>query len=165
MREAPVGIEPTNRGFADLCLTTWLRRRRNRKLASRYGFGKGSDFDPAHPNPRGNNGGRSMRLVIYCGSSNRERGRQVLESVSLHGHATKVDFGGTSVHDQTQRPQVEGIHGRDIIHHLTCLDNECASYLHRDRARLESRRKRYQVGSNGHGSTGGHSHARPKQHP
>src|SRR5207237_10855707 len=25
--EAPVGIERTNRGFADLCLTTWLRRR------------------------------------------------------------------------------------------------------------------------------------------
>src|SRR5580765_4571923 len=24
--EAPVGIEPTSRGFADLCLTTWLRR-------------------------------------------------------------------------------------------------------------------------------------------
>src|SRR5712692_7378811 len=26
-KEAPVGIEPTNRGFSDLCLTTWLRRR------------------------------------------------------------------------------------------------------------------------------------------
>jgi hypothetical protein len=27
LTEAPVGIEPTNGGFADLCLTTWLRRR------------------------------------------------------------------------------------------------------------------------------------------
>src|SRR6476469_7781141 len=26
--KAPVGIEPTNGGFADLCLTTWLRRRK-----------------------------------------------------------------------------------------------------------------------------------------
>ena len=26
--EAPIGIEPMNGGFADLCLTTWLRRRR-----------------------------------------------------------------------------------------------------------------------------------------
>jgi hypothetical protein len=24
--EAAVGIEPTDKGFADLCLTTWLRR-------------------------------------------------------------------------------------------------------------------------------------------
>src|SRR5690348_4569298 len=39
--EAPVGIEPTNRGFADLCLTTWLRRRRKRNLAIHCGFGKG----------------------------------------------------------------------------------------------------------------------------
>ena len=29
-QEAPVGIEPTNGGFADLCLTTWLRRRGRR---------------------------------------------------------------------------------------------------------------------------------------
>jgi hypothetical protein len=30
LTEAPVGIEPTNGGFADLCLTTWLRRRGER---------------------------------------------------------------------------------------------------------------------------------------
>src|SRR5437899_9443300 len=41
-KEAPVGIEPTNRGFADLCLTTWLRRRWKRKLATHYEFGKSS---------------------------------------------------------------------------------------------------------------------------
>ncbi len=28
--EAPVGIEPTNGGFAALCLTTWLRHRGER---------------------------------------------------------------------------------------------------------------------------------------
>src|SRR5438477_11880047 len=37
-REAPVGIEPTNRGFADLCLTTWLRRRGTRKWLEHYAF-------------------------------------------------------------------------------------------------------------------------------
>src|SRR5439155_27243690 len=37
-REAPVGIEPTNRGFADLCLTTWLRRRGPRKSLEHYAF-------------------------------------------------------------------------------------------------------------------------------
>src|SRR2546426_12709989 len=36
--EAPVGIEPTNRGFADLCLTTWLRRRGPRKWLEHYAF-------------------------------------------------------------------------------------------------------------------------------
>ena len=37
-KEAPVGIEPTNRGFADLCLTTWLRRRGPRKSLEHYAF-------------------------------------------------------------------------------------------------------------------------------
>src|SRR5690606_22823260 len=27
LREAPGGLEPPNKGFADLCLTTWLRGR------------------------------------------------------------------------------------------------------------------------------------------
>ena len=36
--EAPVGIEPTNGGFADLCLTTWLRRRGREKLMADNGL-------------------------------------------------------------------------------------------------------------------------------
>ena len=40
--EAAIGFEPMNKGFADLCLTTWLRRRIKGSLTqkSRSGAGK-----------------------------------------------------------------------------------------------------------------------------
>src|SRR6266568_872834 len=57
-KEAPVGIEPTNRGFADLCLTTWLRRRWKGKVASRLFFCKASDYAvPRKNSDGGRNGG------------------------------------------------------------------------------------------------------------
>src|ERR1041385_8249985 len=59
--EAPVGIEPTNRGFADLCLTTWLRRREKRKVATHYEFGKSWRSKRLTGITRGgNDGGRAM---------------------------------------------------------------------------------------------------------
>src|SRR5713101_8039670 len=45
--------------FADLCLTTWLRRREKRKVATHYEFGKSwSPNRLTGITPGGNNGGR-----------------------------------------------------------------------------------------------------------
>ena len=36
--EAAAGVEPANRGFADLCLTTWLRRQQYQDMERKTGF-------------------------------------------------------------------------------------------------------------------------------
>ena len=36
LMEAPPGFEPGNKGFADLCLATWLWRRINKKRGLRF---------------------------------------------------------------------------------------------------------------------------------
>ena len=47
--EAPGGFEPPHRGFADLCLTTWLRRRGKQKLFSVLDFSNPSAGMPHRP--------------------------------------------------------------------------------------------------------------------
>ncbi len=44
LKKAAVGIEPTNKGFADLCLTTWLRRRVERGREKSEGRKLGFNF-------------------------------------------------------------------------------------------------------------------------
>ena len=36
--EAAIGIEPMNKGFADLCLTTWLRRHQKSFISAKIDF-------------------------------------------------------------------------------------------------------------------------------
>src|SRR5205085_5491144 len=47
-KEARAGIEPANSGFADRCLTTWLRRPEPQKLFTGSSFNKVRTFEPAH---------------------------------------------------------------------------------------------------------------------
>ncbi len=51
--EARVGIEPTNRGFADLCLTTWLPRPTSQQTKSPHGLGDDENWSGRRDlNPR-----------------------------------------------------------------------------------------------------------------
>ena len=47
--EATVGIEPTNEGFADPCLTTWLRRPSGTGGVSLVNLGEWVNIRTAHP--------------------------------------------------------------------------------------------------------------------
>ena len=87
--EAPGGFEPPNGGFADLCLTTWLRRRMRRRGA------ENRIADPRPPSSRAGNRTRTGdphlgKVVLYQLSYSRTLERGASAATQLVGEGFRA---------------------------------------------------------------------------